>query len=441
MYCKYCGQSNIPRAKYCKNCGKITPKLVWLKRSPLKLGITSVVIIIAGLFTINSGAVSNYINIFPFVPMNPKIVTLSCSYAGKNLQVQTTAYGNIDNYYKNYNSSEKTGFIDENQFDNFVYINPRDKTIKNLVNSISKIGDENFIKDDRKLELALCFVQNIPYDDEKASKMLASDYVGNTSNTEQYPYQTLFLNKGICTDKTYLGSVVAKELGYGTGILAFDQQQHMALGLSAPIGYTSFSSSYAYVEMTSLAPPGLIPSDIDPNNGMPISLVKALKQLGVNDDPATINFGTGKTINNPDLIIPINSGRIYTKIIAVKNLEKTIGDSINSLAAKKANLQTAYNNIGYWNNRQAQAYADYLATPSTTQICRPVYSYYPYYSIRQSCYTSNNFSKSLKYSSYSSAYNSYKTAINKYNSLFEDYDNTLNKIKNDIDKYQTYQYN
>lgn len=441
MYCKYCGQSNITKAKYCKKCGKNSPKLVWFKRSPLKLGITSAVIIIAGLFTINSGAVSNYINIFPFVPMNPKTATLSCSYAGKNLQVQTTTYGNINNYYKNYDSSKKTDYIDKNQFGKFVYINPKDKSIKNLVGNISKIGDENFIKDDRKLELALCFVQNIPYDNEKANKILASDSKGNTANTEQYPYQTLYSNKGICTDKTYLGSMVAKELGYGTGILAFNQQEHMALGLSAPSGYTSFGSAYVYMEMTSLAPPGLIPSDIDPNNGMPISLVRALKQIGVNDDPATINFGTGKTINNPNLVIPINNGKTYNKIVAVKNLEKSIGDSINSLVAKKANLQTAYNNIGYWNSRQVQAYADYLATPATTQTCFPTFTYYPYYSTRQNCYTSTNITKNFKYNTYSSYFNNYKNATSNYNNLVDDYNKTLNKINYDIDKYQTYQYN
>jgi len=438
MYCKYCGKFNSNRAFYCKECGKSVPKINWFRKHSLKLAITIPVIVIAGLYLINAGLASAYINIFPFWSMNPKTVTLSCSYSGKNLQVETTTYGNINNYYKNYNLSEKTEYIEKDQFEKFVYVNQGDKTIKNLVASIKKVASANKLNEDQTLELAACFVQNIPYDDSKANIVLADNSQGNTANSEQYPYQTLYLNKGICTDKAYLGSAILKELGYGTALMIFPADKHMALSISVPLGYGSFNSGYSILDVTIIGfSPGVIPTKMN-NNGMPYNNIDNVNQLSPNESPDTINLNADQTISSPQKIIPINTGKIYTRIVPATKLYNEIVKLYNSLDPKKANLQKAYSNIEYWNNKQAQAYVDYLATPSTTQNCMPVFSIYGSYS---RCYTSTNLSKNFKYNTYSAYFNNYKNAINNYNNLVDDYNITWSKIKSDYNSYKTYQYN
>lgn len=442
MYCKHCGNLNKKEARFCKKCGKhiVKARFQWIQNNRFKLFLLSPVVVILFIYFINAGLLSSYIDIFPFWPTNPKTTTLTCLYAGKNHKADATLYGNINTYYQGHDYSNKESYIKNGQFNKFVYSNPKDPSIKDLIKNIRDVALANHLNDDQTLELAACFIQNIPYDEGKASYVLKQ--VGNTANTEQYPYQTLYSNKGICTDKTYLGSAMLKELGYGTGIMAFDEQQHMALGISAPAGYTSYNSKYVYMELTNQGfPPGLIPSEVDPTNGYPISTLKAFKQLGPNDDPTSINLDTAKTIKPPALVLDINTGKTYSRIVTTRNLENDIVKLVNSLDSKKTNLQKAYSNIGYWNNIQSQRYAEYLATPATTQTCYPVYSYYPNFSSRQNCYTSTNISRTLKYSSYSSAINSYNSAVSNYNNILKDYNSTLDTINKDITTYQTYQYN
>jgi len=455
MYCKNCGSENIKTADYCKKCGvpidllrdskdsasrtkarirKKSAKLRWA------FAATGVFAIVAFIFLLNGGYLSSYIDIFPFYPTNQRVETLQCNYAGKNLSTTITLHDNINRYYVNHDFSNKDQYIQNENYSKFIYINSKDNTIKNLVGKIKSVGIANGLNNDQTVELAACFIQNIPYDDAKANNILGGE--GNTASTEQYPYQTLYDNNGICTDKTYLGGAILKEMQYGVGILLFENDKHMALGLSVPTGYTSFSTNYAVMELTHTGfAPGSIPASIEENSGLPTSNINNIKPLKNDDNPDDISFDSTKTIGQPTKVIPINNGLSYTRIVAIRNLENKIIDLIDSLDGRKSNMQKAYSNISYWDNKQTQDYTIYLQTPATTESCRPSCTFYPYYSCRQICNTQTNINKNLKYNIYSSSFNNYKNASDNYNKLVDDYNKTLETINSNINLYKGYQYN
>lgn len=433
-YCKYCGKEIAAGLNYCKFCGA---KLVKGKKLWLRIAIPAA-IIIASLWLVNSGYASYFINIFPFWPTNPKTVTLRCNYSGQNLTLNTTLYGNIENYYHWYNYSQRNDYIANEQYQKFVYVNPRDKSMKTLMNNIEQLA---LNKNANDLELATCFIQNIPYDNQKYNSMLTNKTT-NSALTEQLPYETLYKNKGICTDKTYLGNAILDSFGYQTSIMTF--KNHMALGIIVPKGYGSFHTEYSYMELTIPGfSPGLIPSNIDPNEGLPTATINNIKTLTKNDDPSKIDLNFDKTISGPTKIIPISSlgNKSYTRIVQVRNLYDEITGLLSSLVDKKANLENEVGNMNYWKNKQAQDYSAYLSTPSTTQTCYPVFHSYPYFYTSQNCYTSPNFLRNLRYNTYSNSYNNYSNVVDYYNRLVSEYNNTLNDINRKINLLKTYTYN
>lgn len=433
MYCKHCGTKNLDLAKFCKDCGKEISHIFKKSKNRKRLWyIAMPVVAIIIVLMINSGG----LNIYPFWTTSPKTETLKCHYAGKDLQVDAKLYGNISNYYSNLPNQDD--YIKNQDYSKFVYSNPKDKTIKELANKISYLANSYKLNGDQSMELAACFVQNIPYDNEAFDQIKST---GNTAQTEQFPYETLYNNKGVCTDKTYLGSALLGAMGYGTSIMLFPNDSHMSLGITVPSGYTSFNSNYAIMDVTTPGfTPGAIPATVPKNNGVPNPNIKNINSINENDNPDSISLDLTKEIGAPSKVISVNNGKSYMRIVAVKNLEKEITNLVNSLDGKKSNLQKAKSNISYLDSQQQQIYNSYLSMPSTTQTCYPVYTYYPYYSSYQNCSTSANYSKNLKYNSYTTAFNNYKNSISYYNQLVNDYNNTLENINNRIDIYKSYEY-
>lgn len=106
-------------------------------------------------------------------------------------------------------------------YSNFLDIPEEDDSISRLVSKIGGVGDE-------RLDRALALVQSISYDQEMADaeKILP-----------RFPYEVLYDQKGVCSGKSFLGALIAKELGYGTALLVYEEANHMALGVKCPSGY------------------------------------------------------------------------------------------------------------------------------------------------------------------------------------------------------------
>lgn len=107
--------------------------------------------------------------------------------------------------------------------------------LRDLAATIASMTDE---PDDRA-RIAVSLVQHLDYDDARA----AGTYYG-----VRYPYETLFLEQGVCSDKSVLLAALLRELGFGVVLLRFDAESHMAVGLRCPAGYDYRGTEYAFVE-------------------------------------------------------------------------------------------------------------------------------------------------------------------------------------------------
>jgi hypothetical protein len=107
--------------------------------------------------------------------------------------------------------------------------------LRNLVGAIEQITPN----EDDQARIAISLVQNIPYGQ------------ASTDNYDwAYPYEILYLNKGVCSEKSRLLVCLLRELGYGCSILEFTSQNHAAVGIACPSQY-AYYSGYAFVESTS----------------------------------------------------------------------------------------------------------------------------------------------------------------------------------------------
>jgi len=128
-----------------------------------------------------------------------------------------------------------------------------DNSIEDILSGLQVIANKNGWYGDWVAEMALALVQYIPYDQSK---------VEATTNNPFYPYETLYLNKGVCSDKTFLAYMLLRRLGYGVAILDFADINHSAVGIACPIEHSLASSGYCYAETTNYFPIGVIPNNI-----------------------------------------------------------------------------------------------------------------------------------------------------------------------------------
>lgn len=65
----------------------------------------------------------------------------------------------------------------------------------------------------------------------------------------KYPYETLYSNKGVCSEKSQLLVCLLRELGYGCSIFVYTSANHATVGIKCPPQY-AYYSGYAFVEST-----------------------------------------------------------------------------------------------------------------------------------------------------------------------------------------------
>jgi hypothetical protein len=113
-----------------------------------------------------------------------------------------------------------------------------------LLKIAERIRGESNDSDDRA-RIAISLVQNIPYDFEKAQDINDTD--------GRYPYEVLYEGKGICEEKSRLLVFLLRELGYGTALLKYDAEDHMAIGIKCADEYANYmdnGTGYCFVETT-----------------------------------------------------------------------------------------------------------------------------------------------------------------------------------------------
>lgn len=401
-----------------------------------------------------SGYSSRLVNVMPAVKIGSQNTTLQCDYNGKNISINVETHKNIYNYYLNL-SSAKNG-INDGDYKRLVYTNPADDTVTKLVDSISTTARANGLNEDQTVELVTCFVQNIPYNEAKAEKVLGNDEINNYE-LSQTPYETLFKNSGICTDKTYLANELLNRLGYSTAIMLFPDAEHMALGIQAPTGYGDFNTKYTYMEVTTPGfAPGEIPKDVSSANGKPAVAINNFDDLTQDIDPTKIDIYSDEKISLPNAVIDVGEGKTYARIKQVVDLENKIVTALENITARKNVLEQAYSELLRRDSYQKSMYNAYSSTPSTTYECGYKYNYNSYNSYNSYSYGSSyrytspytyqcdwvsNPRKSSAYNTYENALYNYNSQVHHYNKLLADYNKTVAAVRQDIDKYKSYDYN
>lgn len=193
-------------------------------------------------------------------PNNLIVKDFSFKYKNKEELLRLRLSSDIYQSYKEspkiftYQANKPPKDIQETFYKLFLETKPGDDSVSDIVLSLRKIALSNNLSDDDLLELALSFIQYIPYDNIKASKPEPEPY---------YPYETIYLNRGVCSDKTFLAYQVLDKMGYGVAIIDMPDINHSAIGIACEKKYSLHDSGYCYAETTNYFPISVIPQNID----------------------------------------------------------------------------------------------------------------------------------------------------------------------------------
>jgi hypothetical protein len=199
----------------------------------------------------------------PFPSLQDEVLhVFHWEYKGIKYELNQKMYTSVFNYYASqpktfsYTGQIKTNW-EEDYYGMFLAHNPKDTLIAEIVTSLQNLGKRHNLNDDEIVDLTLAFVQAIKYDDAKAENILAKSAGENI----MYPYETLFKQTGVCSDKSLLAIALLREMGYGTVVLAYEDDNHMAIGVQCPKDSSTYGSGYCYSETTSTGNKiGIIPS-------------------------------------------------------------------------------------------------------------------------------------------------------------------------------------
>ena len=267
--------------------------------------------------------------------------TFNWEYKGVKYSLTEKLYQSTYEYYKSqpkafsYVGELKPNWQDE-YYGMFLKGNTDDKSISQLASDLQLLGKKHNLNDDQIVDLTLAFVQAITYDDAKAKNILAK----TGSETILYPYETLYEQAGVCSDKSLLATALLREMGYGVAIFAYEQDNHMAIGIQCPKDASTYGSGYCYAETTSVGNKiGIIPTFDSTSN----------KTIGANELSSTLGSNQAQQAKLQQLgqvtIYQETSGKQYFGIIETKkiiaeidNLKKNIETLLPQLQAQKKTI-------------------------------------------------------------------------------------------------------
>jgi hypothetical protein len=175
-----------------------------------------------------------------------------------------------NNKYNKAASLPKTALVNEGEnlstkkfYNLFLHDKNDEATLKNIINQIKKRSNG---KEFDVVQVIVNFVQSIPYEEARQQK---------------YPIETLFLNKGDCSDKSILLAKLLSLAGYKTCLFVYENAKHMAVGIASKDKSTAYRSGYIYVESTGYNPIGDIPKEF----------VGGVK---INEEPIIVNVNGGE---------------------------------------------------------------------------------------------------------------------------------------------------
>ena len=169
--------------------------------------------------------------------------TFSYCLRGQRGNISITLYQGVVEHMRNIPRSVYSSQMDkywEIMVDRLIEDKVQDEYLTPLVAKIQSLtADPN-----DQLRIAVSLVQRIPYDMEA----YRSD-----STYMKSPYEVLYYNKGVCSEKSFLLAYLLKKLGYGVILLEYKEENHMAVAVKCPSQYANFwyeGTGYCFIETT-----------------------------------------------------------------------------------------------------------------------------------------------------------------------------------------------
>lgn len=292
-------------------------------------------------------------------------------YNGKEYTIEVELFDSIYNYYKDkskvltYNSQDETQNWREQYFDLYLTTDSTDDAFKQIASKLKQQAQSQGLNEDKTAELALSFVQSIPYDHQLADRMLS-----NSDNAYmKYPYEVLYENKGTCGGKSFLTILLFKELGYGTALFEFEEDDHLAPAIQCSEEYSTYDSGYCYAEPTTIGYPiGIIPRD-NPADFSDSQLSQIEENSSIDTQSLDI-LSQGTLYRKTDGDIYTGIERNIDLLNTIRSLKEEINQQQQQLSEKREQINTLQEEIArlgetletYKENEQYQEYNDLLPT-------------------------------------------------------------------------------
>lgn len=200
----------------------------------------------------------------PSVPSTPSVSgesydkVFEFKYKNVNRVLTQTLYKSYYDAYAaspksySYTSGSDVSIARNSFYSIFLNLKSGDTSIDEIVYKLKATANAQSWSEDELLEFTMALIQFIPYDSAKVAGSL-------TNINPYYPYETMYLNRGVCSDKTFLAVVFLRKLGYGAAIFDFPDSNHSAAAVSCPLEYSIANSGYCYIETTNYFPIGVVP--------------------------------------------------------------------------------------------------------------------------------------------------------------------------------------
>jgi hypothetical protein len=276
-------------------------------------------VVLVGLILAGVSYYFSWVNRFPEL-QNPKEVTFKWELKNQNYEIKKTLYESVDQYYAKKEKGISTG-REESSIKRYLAAPSQDQTISDLTAQLVSLGQSRGLSKDEIVDLTLAFVQAIPYDSARAQTDLTHP---------RYPYEVLYENLGICSDKSLLADALMQKLGYGTAVFLFTSEEHMAIGVECPKTYSSYDSGYCFAETTATGNKiGLIPELQDNLQAKALAALPTYSENSISS--------SGKKLSNP-LILNETTGLEYSGIINTLKLASEITSLKSDLNSESSQI-------------------------------------------------------------------------------------------------------
>jgi hypothetical protein len=262
------------------------------------------------------------------------------TYKNREYSIELGLSPSVYDHYKNkskvliYESGEEPHDWHERYFELYLDTENAGGVFDELAGKIKSEGERQGLDKDEIAELALSFVQDIPYDEQLASEMIS----GADDIYMKYPYEVLYEDKGACGGKSFLAVLLFNRLGYGTSLFEFEEDDHLAAGIKCSSQYSTYGSGYCYAETTlSGYPLGITPED-SPSGAESVDdpLIQE-NDPGYVQELSTLGKATLRQQRQGDTYTAIEEN--IQQLKAIKVLKQKISDQKILLKEKKGKLE------------------------------------------------------------------------------------------------------